>query len=1319
MATLVLGAVGSSLGAGFGGSILGMSGSVIGGMLGSMAGAAVDSWIIASLTPGQRYEGSRLDSLRITSSTEGVVIPRVFGTMRVGGNVIWATDFREEVSKTRQGGKGGGGSSVTTTEYTYYASFAVALCEGPITGIGRVWADGELLDMSDVEWRWYPGDEVQEPDSLIESFMGAGSTPAYRGTAYVVLDDMLLTEFGNRIPQMTFEVFRPLADADAAEGMVQAVTLIPATGEFAYGSTIVESSSEYVNQNALAGRSDASVALDYLEALVPSVKSVSVVVGWFGSDLRAGNCTIRPGVETQNRSTTPLTWRVNGVSRGSAHLVTYIDGKPAYGGTPSDATIVETIQSLKARGYRVTFYPFLLMDVAPDNSLPNPYSDNAAEAGQAVFPWRGRITCSPSTGYAGSVDKTATAAAQVASFFGAAQASNFSVSGTTVSWTGGTDWGWRRMILHYAHLCAAAGGVDSFLIGSEMRGLTQIRSDAGTYPAVAQFQSLAAAVRSILGAGTKLGYAADWSEYFGHHPGDGSGDAYFHLDPIWADPNIDFVGIDNYMPLSDWRDGFDHLDAQAGAMSIYDADYLRSNIEGGEGFDWYYASDADRAGQIRTPVSDGAAGKPWVFRYKDIRAWWSNLHYNRPGGSESGTATGWVPQSKPIRFTELGCPAIDRGTNQPNVFHDPKSSESMVPYFSRAWRDDRIQRCYLEAVYGYWAEPANNPVSSVYGGSMLDLGECAAWTWDVRPYPFFPNLTDVWADGENWRLGHWLNGRLGSVSLRALVRHLCLASGLAPERIDVSDLSGAVEGIAITALESPVTSITVLARHFGFDACETQGVIRFAMRGRAPVMSLTVDDLVGSSESSSGDVMEITRAQETELPLSLKWQMTRNDDEYDAIVVEASRVTVDSSRISSETFSLVASPEEGERRVRRALMETWTGRETGTFALPPSRIALDPADVITLRHDGRDYEFRLTAVSDAESRSIETIRQDREVYDLPPGIERSNSTRRITFYPAPTVVMMNLPQIAETYDASYPLMAVTVDPWPGPMAIYRSEDGLDDYQLVSTFSTRARMGVLGSDLYAGPVDRLDLANEIYVNMDYGEITSVSDTSMFAGANAFAIETSAGVWEIVQAANADLIGSGQYRLTRLLRGVRGTEDAMVPVIAAGARFVALDEALVPVAVQSSEIGGPASWRVGPAAKAVSTTSYTQIAFTPTGRGLEPFSGVHAAQPWRRGRTTGDLVISWIRRSRSLSADLWSAGEVPVDDVPESYELDVMDGAVVKRTLSGLTGPQAVYTAADQIADFGAPLGPGSSLSVRIYQIAPLVGRGIPLTETLYF
>ena len=206
------------------------------------------------------------------------MIPRLWGRMRIGGNIVWATDFREETKTTRQrtgGGKGGGGGgSVETTEYLYFASFAVALCEGPITGIGRIWADGDVMDLAGVTWRWHPGDEAQEPDPLIAALMGADATPAYRGTAYVVFEELPLERYGNRLPQLSFEVFRPLAEPDTAEGLVRAVTLIPASGEFAYATQAIRkgASGETVaeNLNALAHETDLVVALDRLQASAPS-----------------------------------------------------------------------------------------------------------------------------------------------------------------------------------------------------------------------------------------------------------------------------------------------------------------------------------------------------------------------------------------------------------------------------------------------------------------------------------------------------------------------------------------------------------------------------------------------------------------------------------------------------------------------------------------------------------------------------------------------------------------------------------------------------------------------------------------------------------------------------------------------------------------------------------------------------------------------------------------------------------------------------------------------------------------------------------------
>jgi hypothetical protein len=119
-----------------------------------------------------------------------------------------------------------------------------------------------------------------------------------------------------------------------------------------------------------------------------------------------------------------------------------------------------------------------------------------------------------------------------------------------------------------------------------------VRSAPGVYPAVTALCSLAADVRSVLGGSTEITYAADWTEY-GAHVLDGGAEVRFPLDPLWAHPAIDAVGIDFYPPIADWRDGAEHADL-AEARSAYDIDYLRWRVVAGEAFDWFYASEADR-----------------------------------------------------------------------------------------------------------------------------------------------------------------------------------------------------------------------------------------------------------------------------------------------------------------------------------------------------------------------------------------------------------------------------------------------------------------------------------------------------------------------------------------------------------------------------------------------------------------------------------------------------------------------------------------------------------------------------------------------------
>jgi hypothetical protein len=224
---------------------------------------------------------------------------------------------------------------------------------------------------------------------------------------------------------------------------------------------------------------------------------------------------------------------------------------------------------------------------------------------------------------------------------------------------------------------------------------------------------------------------------------------------------------------------------------------LKANIEGGENFYWYYNDgandgpglDPNGSGQyVSLPEGDRVAQNRQryypgqeLLANKQLRWWWNNPHYaiyddsDGNGWIARGPSTPWAPNAKPILFLEYGVPSVDKATNQPNVFFDPKSTESFTAYWS-AWdsapgltlqphRDDTLSSLALQAIYDYWNTdtPANNQIAG--GVPMLQFAFCCVWNWDARPFPTFPLLSAVWGDSSQWQLAQ-RQGSLHACELR-------------------------------------------------------------------------------------------------------------------------------------------------------------------------------------------------------------------------------------------------------------------------------------------------------------------------------------------------------------------------------------------------------------------------------------------------------------------------------------------------------------------------------------------------------------------------
>lgn len=1295
MATILLQAAGAYLG-----GLLGPIGSAIGTAAGALAGYAVDR---ALLNGSNRIEGARLAGARPFTAEEGVPLPRLYGTARLGGILIWATRFEESRSTRRQGKAG-----PKVSEYSYYANAAFALCEGEIAGVRRIWADGREIDRESVELRVYQGSRDQLPDPLIEAKQGAGNTPAYRDVAYVVVERLPLGEYGNRIPQLQFEVLRPVGNVSKA---VKAVALLPGSTEYGLSPTLVTrqirpGENRPVNRNVLFAGTDIAASLDELQATCPNLENVALIVAWFGDDLRAGHCKIRPAVTTNNGGGLSSAWRVTGLERGNAPVVSSYDGGPAYGGTPSDRSVMEAIAEIKARGFGVTLYPLIMMDIAEGNTLPDPEGGSF----QPPYPWRGRITCDPAPLQPGTADRSGLARLQVEAFCGAAHPGEFSARSDTIVFSGvANDWGYRRFILHYAHLAVAAGGVDAFLLGSELRGLTTLRDEAGSFPFVEALCSLAADVRSVVGPATKLTYGADWSEYFGHHPQDGSGDVYFHLDALWMHPAITAVGIDNYMPLSDWRDGDYAGGNPDGFAGPYDMAGMAAAVAGGEGFDWYYENDQARAARDRSPITDGAYGKPWVFRYKDIRSWWDNRHFNRVAGVEETTPTPWEPQCKPIWFTELGCPAADKGPNRPNVFPDAKSVEGGQPYFSNGGRSDIAQRRFLETHLHHWDagsdhfDESRNPQSAVYDGRMVDSSRVYLWAWDARPFPAFPLRSDLWADGPNWSRGHWLNGRLANPDLASLVNAI-LADHAHPPAM-VAGLEGTVEGYVLDQPTSARAALEPLATLFDLVVYEDAGRLVFR---HASAIASDAQEIHEVAFSEDGRLTETERVPDDELPAEALLSFHSPLLDYQVASARSVRAGAPGSRQNALAFSGSLDSGQALALLEDWLERTWSQRETVTFLVEP-RIDIVPGSAITLQASGNPSEFLVVGIEKGLLHKV-TARELLRKAPTPWKVSFPSSRALPAPSPAgpPHVLFLDLPAAAGTGEAIDQFrIAVWQKPWRRQLvSVSPAEAG---FAARGTVDVPATLGRLVEPLPPGFSGRLDRVTTATIELFDADLASVTTLQLLNGANAAAVRSASGSWEVLQFQVAEETSAGIWRLSGLLRGQLGTVDAMAAGSLAGADFVILNEAVVPAGLQANEAGLRLNWRVGPSSAVPSDSAFATTTQIGGLRALMPYAPVHLRGAW----SDGDFLLAWVRCSR-IDADRWDAGEIPLGEEAERYQVTIAPVAGEPVRIEVTSQPFWAYPGALMEADFGA-VPPEIDFTVR--QFSAAVGWGLPASRRL--
>ena len=440
---------------------------------------------------------------------------------------------------------------------------------------------------------------------------------------------------------------------------------------------------------------------------------------------------------------------------------------------------------------------------------------------------------------------------------------------------------------------------------------------------------------------------------------------------------------------------------------------------------------------------------------------------------------------------EIGCAAIDKGSNQPNKFLDAKSSESALPKYSSGARDDLVQMQYLRAISEFWADPANNPDATLYAGRMVDTDRQFAWAWDARPFPHFPGNQTLWSDGENYARGHWLTGRMSARLLASVITQICTQNAVTD--VDVSAVYGFVRGYRQNGDETARQALQPLLLAGSIDVVEKNGTLAFSKRSTSADIELGDSDL---AELEGGAIASQSRAPLIEIPDRVRLNFLGADGDYEIRAKESVFPDASVDGLSQTELPLVLTQSEGQAATELWLSEVRVGRDTATFAVPPS-VDISAGNVVSLETDGLAGLFRIDRIEEFGLRKADAVRIEPGIYERAPAVEPVVPVRPVTA-PVPVwPVVMDLPLLRGDEDPEAPWVAATAFPWPGEVAVYGSTSG-SSWGYEVELSSRATMGETLNELLVAEAGIWDRGGPLEVRLTSGALSSISDQALFSG-----------------------------------------------------------------------------------------------------------------------------------------------------------------------------------------------------------------------------
>lgn len=546
-----------------------------------------------------------------------------------------------------------------------------------------------------------------------------------------------------------------------------------------------------------------------------------------------------------------------------------------------------------------------------------------------------------------------------------------------------------------------------------------------------------------------------------------------------------------------------------------------------------------------------------------------------------------------------------------------------------------------------------------------------------------------------------------SITVGAVVRDIFERAGITEH--STSSLTAPLRGFQVTQAGAAWQAVQPLTRAYHFDVADQAGQLRCVPRGRGLRAVIPIEDM-GAREASDGGRIEPIRFEtesDTRMPQEVVVNYADPAMDYQVNSQRASRAAGSSEHNVRAELPLVLTADEARQIADRELWGAWAGRRTARFTVSDRWSGLAPGDVVGLPAAGNVIPHLVSRVARGHNGVLEVAAayEDPEAYlsaavGAPPNIP-ANQFRLV----GPTrLILMDIPILRDEDNNAGFYWAVSAEEpgWRGAQ-IERSTDAGETYNVMGSTGVRAIIGDVVAPLAAGPADIWDRGNTLTVVLHYAEdeLESLSELAVLNGGNAAYIGTANGQGgEVIQFATAELIGPSTYELRDLLRGRLGTEHA-IGTHGPDEVFVLLEaDTLQRRDYGLGDLDRERIFR--PVSNFTTPTSAPTQLFTNAGAGLRPLSPVHI-----RGTRDGgnDLTISWQRRTRLRVPGL-GYGPVPLGEEVEAYEVDILNGSTVVRTISSST-PSVVYTAAEQAADGFTP---GDLISVVVYQLSATRGRG---------